>query len=84
MCIAPRRLRLATVLALLCLAIPLRPAWAGSGPENALVIIDPGLPESLYLGHRYVAARGIPARNVLYLRPDAPALPSWWTSRAGW
>lgn len=73
MSIAPRRLRLATVLALLCLVIPLRTAWAGSGPENALVIIDPSLPESLYLGHRYVAARGIPARNVLYLRPDAPS-----------
>ncbi len=73
MCIAPRRLRLATVLALLCLAVPWQAALAGSGPENALVIIDPGLPESLYLGHRYVAARGIPARNVLYLRPDAPS-----------
>jgi hypothetical protein len=65
------RLRLAGALALAALAPAARLAHAGSGPENALVIIDPGLPESLYLGHRYVAARGIPARNVLYLRPDA-------------
>lgn len=66
-----RRLALAAALALAIFALPPRWALAGSGPENALVIIDPGLPESLYLGHRYVAARGIPARNVLYLRPDA-------------
>lgn len=66
-----RRLRLACALALAPLALTARLALAGSGPENALVIIDPGLPESLYLGHRYIAARGIPARNVLYLRPDA-------------
>lgn len=66
-----RRLRLACALALAPLALTARLALAGSGPENALVIIDPGLPESLYLGHRYVAARGIPERNVLYLRPDA-------------
>lgn len=67
----PRRPALAAALALIALLLPSRLALAGSGPENALVIIDPGLPESLYLGHRYVAARGIPARNVLYLRPDA-------------
>ncbi len=68
---ALRRLQPASLLALAFLALTAGPAAAGSGPENALVIIDPQLPESLYLGHRYVDARGIPARNVLYLRPDA-------------
>ena len=68
---ALRRLPVAGALALALLTLTAQLALAGSGPENVLVIIDPGLPESLYLGHRYVAARGIPARNVLYLRPDA-------------
>lgn len=41
----------------------------GGGAENAVVIADPTSPESLYVANYYVAARGIPPQNVLYLQP---------------
>lgn len=46
-------------------------ARGGGGPENALVVIDPSSPESIYVGHYYIAARGVPAENVLYMPPGA-------------
>ncbi len=58
------------VLVVACIVWP-TPAHAGGGPQNAVLIIDPGQPESLYLGNYYRAARQIPDRNVLYLRPGA-------------
>jgi len=46
-------------------------ALAGGGGENAVVIIDPSVPQSLYVGHYYAHARRIPACNVLYVPPAA-------------
>ncbi len=61
---------LAIVLAALLAAWPTA-AHAGGGPQNAVLVIDPRQPESLYLGNAYRAARLIPDRNVLYLQPGA-------------
>ena len=48
------------------------PAGLGGGTaENALLILDPAKPESLYIGNYYKQARDIPDENVLYLRPDS-------------
>jgi uncharacterized protein (TIGR03790 family) len=46
-------------------------AWAGGTAENALVIIDPTDRVSMQVGNAYIAARNIPAANVLYLRSAA-------------
>jgi hypothetical protein len=46
-------------------------ALAGGGPENVLVVINPGSAESMYLGHYYQFARSIPKENVLYIDPAA-------------
>lgn len=47
------------------------PALAGGSPENALIIVNPGSAESMYLGNYYKNARNIPDRNVLYMDPAA-------------
>ncbi len=44
-------------------------AFAGGGPENALLIVDPSNAESLYVANHYRAARGIPDGNVVYMAP---------------
>jgi hypothetical protein len=46
-------------------------ALAGGSAENALIIINPGSAESMYVGNYYKNARNIPDRNVLYLDPGA-------------
>jgi uncharacterized protein (TIGR03790 family) len=46
-------------------------AWAGGTPENALLLIDPASPESMYVGNYYKAARNIPDENVVYIYPGA-------------
>ena len=43
----------------------------GGGAENAVVIIDPSVPESLYVGHYYARARNIPPQNILYMPAGA-------------
>ncbi|MEK6757823.1 MAG: hypothetical protein AABX88_01715 [Nanoarchaeota archaeon] len=43
----------------------------GGSAENALLIIDPTIPESLYIGNYYKNARNIPDKNVLYMDPSA-------------
>lgn len=71
----PRRLtRAASALAIaagVCAATTAT-ARAGGGPENAVVVVDPASAESLYLGHLYQAARGIPASNVVHMPAVAP------------
>ncbi len=42
----------------------------GTG-EEALLIIDPSSPQSMYVGNYYKDARGIPDANVLYMDPAA-------------
>ncbi|MEO8083456.1 MAG: hypothetical protein ABI780_06500 [Ardenticatenales bacterium] len=76
----PRHLALAIALAaaLTIAAAPLAPrAHADGGAENALLIIDPGDADSLYLGHLYAERRGIPPGNVLYMPPAADDYASW-------
>ena len=51
--------------------LPAQPAAGGGGPENTLVIIDPGDPDSTYLGNYYISARLIPPRNVMYVGQEA-------------
>ncbi len=46
-------------------------AHGGGGGENAVVIVDPSVPQSLYVGHYYADARGIPAQNILYMPTGA-------------
>jgi hypothetical protein len=46
--------------------------YAGGSPENALIVIDPSNPESLYIGNYYKNARNIPDQNVLYIDPNSP------------
>lgn len=43
------------------------PAHAGGGPENVLLVVNPNSPDSLAIANHYVALRGIPAGNVLYV-----------------
>lgn len=44
-------------------------AHAGGSAENVLLIVDPSNAESLHVANHYRAARGIPARNVVYMAP---------------
>ena len=53
------------------------PAHAGGTPENALLVIDPLSPESLYVGNYYWHARGLAPNAVLYLDPDAANYTTW-------
>lgn len=75
-----RRLRPLT-LALLALALlwPNLPrvARAGGGPQNVLVVVDPSDADALRVANHYIAARGIPSANVLYLSPTAPDYPAF-------
>jgi hypothetical protein len=63
-------LTLTTATALLLAATP-HPAHAGGGPQNVLVVVDPTDPDALRVANHYIAARGIPPANVLYLSPSA-------------
>ncbi|MCA8961602.1 MAG: hypothetical protein KDC38_13855, partial [Planctomycetes bacterium] len=44
---------------------------AGGSAENAVLLIDPSDPISVYVGHHYRVARGIPDCNVIYVDPRA-------------
>lgn len=68
-----RRLTTAIAVAIAVVASIVAPgaAHAGGGPENAVVIVDPADPVSLYLGHLYQRARGIPASNVVHMPATA-------------
>lgn len=70
-CLAPGLVALAALLA------PAHRAAAEGGPANALLIVDPTDADSLRLGHRYAAARGLPAGNVLYMPPAADDFAAW-------
>ncbi|MBN2518096.1 MAG: hypothetical protein JXB14_04580, partial [Candidatus Altiarchaeota archaeon] len=43
----------------------------GGSPENTLLIINPTVKESQYIGNYYKNARDIPDRNVVYMNPAA-------------
>lgn len=67
-----RTLSMAALLSLLAGA-----ARAGGTPENALLVIDPLSPESLYVGNYYWHARGLAPNAILYLDPDSTSYPTW-------
>jgi hypothetical protein len=45
-------------------------ARAGGSPENAILIVDPTNPESLYVANYYKSKRDIPDANVIYMDPN--------------
>ena len=44
-------------------------ARAGGTPENAILVVDPSNPESLYVANYYRAARDLPSVNIVYMSP---------------
>ncbi|MFG0331302.1 MAG: TIGR03790 family protein [Phycisphaerales bacterium] len=60
----------AGIAALVGCGLPLT-AFAGGGPENVLLIVDPANQESLYIANYYRSARNIPDSHILYINPDA-------------
>ena len=46
-------------------------AYAGGGGENMLLVVNPNDEPSLRIANAYIAARHIPANNVLYLVPPS-------------
>lgn len=42
---------------------------AGGTPENAILIVDPTNPESLYVANYYREKRDVPAGNLVYMSP---------------
>ena len=48
-------------------------AWAGGGPENVFLVVNPKSPASLCIANHYIVLRQIPAENVLYLPWDPKA-----------
>lgn len=69
----------ATTLAIAVLgcAAATTPLSAGGTPENALLIIDPSNPQSMYIGNYYKQARDIPDVNVLYINPTNSSFVVW-------
>lgn len=58
--------------ALVSLPLLSLPALAGGGAERAVLIVDPANAESMYVANVYLARRGVPAANAVYMRPSAP------------
>jgi hypothetical protein len=42
-------------------------AWAGGGPQNFVVVVNPNDPGSLEVANAYVELRDVPAVNVIYI-----------------
>jgi len=55
-------------------------ALAGGTPENAIIIIDPGNSQSMYVGNYYKNARNIPDSNVFYIDSAATNYASFITT----
>ncbi len=56
---------------LLFLPLLAGPAFPGGGAERAVVVVDPANAQSLYVANVYLARRGIPAPNAIYMAPAA-------------
>ncbi|MEQ9096946.1 MAG: GC-type dockerin domain-anchored protein [Phycisphaerales bacterium] len=49
-----------------------RAGLAGPGvAEHAVLVVDPGSPDSMRAANEYIAARGLPETAVLYMTPEA-------------
>jgi uncharacterized protein (TIGR03790 family) len=46
-------------------------ARAGGSSEDAVLLVDPAVAESLHVANHYAAARDLPASNVVYMSPGA-------------
>jgi hypothetical protein len=44
---------------------------AGAGPEDLMIIVDPGSADALHIANHYIAERGLPDANVLFMTPGA-------------
>ena len=62
---------LCVVLVALGVALAPTAVHAGGGPESAVLVVDPDVPDSLYVANHYITARDVPASNVLYMSPTA-------------
>lgn len=60
-----------SVVPALVLFSTLGSAQESAHADRALLLVDPSDAESLYVANEYIAARGIPASQVLYMRPGA-------------
>ncbi len=67
-----RALTTIAVVGVLVLAVA-GPAWAGGGPENLLLVVNPQSPASLTIANHYIQLRQIPPANVVYLPWDPKA-----------
>jgi hypothetical protein len=56
-------------------------AFAGGSAENAILIIDPSNPTSMYVGNYYKNARNIPDTNVLYMSSVATSYSAFTTTQ---
>ena len=61
-----------TLLLLMLLVWPAG-AWAGGGPENVLLVVNPRSQSSLCIANHYVQLRQIPSSNVLFVPWDPKA-----------
>lgn len=69
--------RLALALAILATLLPIATAQAGGGPQNVALLVDPDDPDALAIANHYIAARGIPASNVVHLDSRAADFPAF-------
>lgn len=67
---AGRRLPL-VLLATLAASAASAPPWAGGSSEHAVLIVDPGKAESMYVANYYKAARDLPDANFVWMAPGA-------------
>lgn len=61
------RLKAAAMVAVSALLATSRLAFAGGGPENMLLVVNPNDESSLRMANAYATARGIPDRNILFI-----------------
>lgn len=45
-------------------------AWAGGGPENVLLVVNPRSADSVCIANHYASLRAIPANNIVYMPWD--------------
>jgi hypothetical protein len=47
-----------------------RPVWAGGGPENVFLVVNPRSADSMTIANYYIHLREIPPGNIFYLSWD--------------